>query len=236
MRWTRQRRARMGSQGGFFEPVSGATARRTNDASAYGEVVWSWHPLLMPSPRRRVGPTGPRQAISADDGGKRNSSPGRARRKPFQPLRAGMPGVSGVPVVTGSCAFHHSHARLRVHRHPAFPTPSTGGSIWRKFFSCLGHIVPRECGGACVTPASLRGASATKQSMPPLVATWIASLAPARTVRIRGRMERRIIVSAIRDRDAEAAEIWMRRHIVDSRGGCELAHLDMEETIDRLTP
>jgi hypothetical protein len=24
--------------------------------------------------------------------------------------------------------FHHSHARLRVHRHPAFPTPSMGGS------------------------------------------------------------------------------------------------------------
>ena len=56
------------------------------------------------------------------------------------------------------------------------------------------------------------------------------------TVRIRGRMERRIIFSAIRDRDPEAAEIWMRRHIVDSRGGDELARLDMEETIDRLTP
>jgi hypothetical protein len=128
------------SQGGFFEPVSDAAARRTNDASAYGEVVWSWHPLLMPSPRRRVSPTGPRQARSADDGGKRNSSPRRARRKPFQPLRAGMPGVSGVPVVTGSCAFYHSHARLRVHRHPAFPTPSTGGTI------C--HASGRSCRGS----------------------------------------------------------------------------------------
>jgi hypothetical protein len=26
--------------------------------AAYGEVVWSWHPLLMSSLRRCVGPTG----------------------------------------------------------------------------------------------------------------------------------------------------------------------------------
>src|SRR5712664_31548 len=38
--------------------------------------------------------------ISADDGGKRARSPGRARRKPLKPLRAGMPGDSGVLVVT----------------------------------------------------------------------------------------------------------------------------------------
>jgi hypothetical protein len=44
--------------------------------------VWFWHPLLMPSQRRRVGPTGLRQSISADDGDKKNSSPGRARYKP----------------------------------------------------------------------------------------------------------------------------------------------------------
>jgi hypothetical protein len=28
------------------------------EGAAYGEVVWSWHPLLMSSQRRRVGPTG----------------------------------------------------------------------------------------------------------------------------------------------------------------------------------
>src|SRR6266446_8156839 len=38
--------------------------------------------------------------ISADDGGKRARSPGRARHKLLKPLRAGMPGVSGVLVVT----------------------------------------------------------------------------------------------------------------------------------------
>jgi hypothetical protein len=46
----------------------------------------------------------------------------------------------------------------------------------------------------------------------------------------------RIIFNAIRDRDAEAAETWMRRHMVDSRRGYELAHLDMENTVDLLTP
>src|SRR6266581_7229948 len=51
-------------------------------------------PTLASSSRSCVGPTGLRQNISADDGGKRARSPGRARRKPLKPLRAGMPGVA----------------------------------------------------------------------------------------------------------------------------------------------
>ena len=43
--------------------------------------------------------------ISAGDGGKRARSPGRARRKPLKPLRAGTPGVSGGPVVTMLVCF-----------------------------------------------------------------------------------------------------------------------------------
>ena len=43
--------------------------------------------------------------ISADDGGKRARSPGRARNKPLKPLRAGMPGCSGGLVVTNSCGL-----------------------------------------------------------------------------------------------------------------------------------
>src|ERR1700681_1191285 len=57
-------------------------------------------PTLASSSRSRVGPTGLRQDISADYGGKQARSPGRARRKPLKPLRAGMPGDSGVLVVT----------------------------------------------------------------------------------------------------------------------------------------
>ena len=32
--------------------------RKTNDAEADGEIVWSWHPMLVSSLRRLVGPTG----------------------------------------------------------------------------------------------------------------------------------------------------------------------------------
>jgi hypothetical protein len=58
------------------------TGAQTNGANAYGKTVWFWHPLLMLNWRRRVGPTGLRQSIFADDGDKTNSSPRRARHKP----------------------------------------------------------------------------------------------------------------------------------------------------------
>jgi DNA-binding FadR family transcriptional regulator len=45
----------------------------------------------------------------------------------------------------------------------------------------------------------------------------------------------RIIFNPIRDRDAKAAETWMHRHMVDSRRGYELAHLNMEKTVDLLS-
>jgi hypothetical protein len=47
------------------------------EVAAYGEVVWSWHPLLMSSRRRRVGPTGLKQPFNPSTTvTKRNSSPG----------------------------------------------------------------------------------------------------------------------------------------------------------------
>src|SRR5712664_2759529 len=86
-------------------------------------------PTLASSLRSRVGPTGLRQDISACDGGKRARSPGRARRKPLKPLRAGMPGDSGVLVVTrvrsittsaheaaGATGIRHSPRPLRGER------------------------------------------------------------------------------------------------------------------------
>ena len=44
---------------------------QTNGAEAYGKTVWFWHPLLMSSWRRRVDPTGFRQATFASDGDKK---------------------------------------------------------------------------------------------------------------------------------------------------------------------
>src|SRR3979490_732572 len=58
---------------------------------------------------------------SLDDGDKKARSPGRSRRKPLKPLRAGMPGCCGVPVVTTLVWFIFSHARLRVRWAPGIP-------------------------------------------------------------------------------------------------------------------
>jgi len=147
MRWTRQRRARAVTQGGSsLRVVSGQPARRRTallpsspmlrrmgtkpgEAAwrrrvAYGEAVWSWHPLLVSS-RRRRGRTQPGSIRhrSADDGGKTNSSPGRARSKPFKPLRREGRTVSAEPVVTPPVHFFRTGDRGCGER-PVFPAPS----------------------------------------------------------------------------------------------------------------
>ncbi len=80
------------------------------------------------------------QRQSADDGGKTARSPGRARRKPLKPLRAGMPGDPGVLVVARVRPTTTKCTRGRgCSGHPAFPTPSLG----RKIHQRLGRIAPR---------------------------------------------------------------------------------------------
>jgi hypothetical protein len=74
--------ARCGRRAGWRKTRERPNGAQTNDAEADGKTVWSWHPLLVLSRWRRVGPTGLRQSIFADDGDKTNSSPGRARHKP----------------------------------------------------------------------------------------------------------------------------------------------------------
>ena len=81
------------------------------------------------------------QRKSASDGGKRARSPGRSRRKPLKPLRAGMPGDSGVLVVarvrfTNPSA--HEAAGAAGTRHS--PRPLWGG----RFMQRLGRLAPRE--------------------------------------------------------------------------------------------
>ncbi len=90
---------------------------------------------------RQVSPTGRGQATySASDGGKRARSPGRARRKPLKPLRAGMPGDSGVLVVTRVLSTNTKCTRgCGCSGHPAFPTPSVGGSFKQR----LGRLASR---------------------------------------------------------------------------------------------
>src|SRR5216683_1925609 len=86
-------------------------------------------PTLASSSRSCVGPTGLRQNISADDGGKRARSPGRARHTPLKPLRAGMPGDSGVLVVTRALLLlqsAHEAAGAAGTRHSPRPLFSPG--------------------------------------------------------------------------------------------------------------
>src|SRR4030081_3522930 len=91
--------------------------------------------VLAPRRWRQVG-----GVISAGDGGKQARSPGRARRKPLKPLRAGMPGVSGATVVTNARAFYTTRAAAGALGARHSPRPLFG----RKLLSKLGRIAPRD--------------------------------------------------------------------------------------------
>src|SRR3977135_3192008 len=129
MRWTRQRFARDG--------IAGRVERLVSDQQRADErccCVRRSRVVLTPRRWRQVrgccvGPTGLRQNVNPlSDGGKRARSPGRARRKPLKPLRAGTPGDSGVLVVTRVRSTTTKCTRGRgCNGHPAFPTPSLGG-------------------------------------------------------------------------------------------------------------
>ena len=54
----RRQRRRDGIAGRVKACERVSRARKTNGAEADGKSVWSWHPLLVSSRRRRVGPTG----------------------------------------------------------------------------------------------------------------------------------------------------------------------------------
>jgi hypothetical protein len=86
-------------------------------------------PTLASSSRSCVGPTGLRQNISADDGGKGARSPGSAK-EPVKTIACGNAGCFRCTRCY-SCAFYHYHCtRDRgCIGHPAFPTPSQGREI-----------------------------------------------------------------------------------------------------------
>jgi hypothetical protein len=77
--------------------------------------------VLTPRRRRQVGGSN-----SADDGDKKARSPGRARRKPLKPLRAGMPGDPGATVVTNARAFYTPRAAAGATGTRHSPRPLLG--------------------------------------------------------------------------------------------------------------
>jgi hypothetical protein len=140
MRWTRRCRVRnRGSQGGF--PVSGR--RRTDERYC---CVRRSRVVLTPRRWRQVrgccvGPTGRgynvgSRATVANKPGHRGE-----RRNPLKPLRAGMPGDSGVLVVTrvpSITIIAHEAAGAAGIRHS--PRPRLGREINQQ----LGRFAPRE--------------------------------------------------------------------------------------------
>ncbi len=71
---------------------------------AYGEVVWSWTPS------------------AGVDGGYQAWYAGESTKEAVKTIARGMPGVSGVTVVTTLVWFvFYPHARLRAHRAPGIP-------------------------------------------------------------------------------------------------------------------
>jgi hypothetical protein len=130
----------------------------------------------------------------ADDGDNKARSPGRARRKPLKPLRAGMPGETGEPTVTtlvcflffaceaaGALSTRHSPRPLlfgRIYlpslgriraaglRRCVAPcvVPANAGRWIHTRSATLEQRSRRECGSQGISATSLRGATATKQS------------------------------------------------------------------------
>ena len=97
-------------------------------------------------------PTGSTSHQAGSDGGKRNSSPGRARHKPSNHC-AGKAGCSPLDlyarVRTSLCTLH---TRPRVQRAPGLPCALIG----RELRSSLGCIAPRECETVSTVIASER--------------------------------------------------------------------------------
>jgi hypothetical protein len=76
---------------------------QTNGAEAYGEVVWFWHPLLVSSRRRRVGPTGRGYSVNSPTTVTRRIRRRGERGISRKTIAQGMSDVLRCPVC--SCAF-----------------------------------------------------------------------------------------------------------------------------------
>src|SRR5882757_7931490 len=122
MRWTRQRFARDG--------IAGRVERLVSDQQRADERCCSVRRsrvVLTPRRWRQVcgvasAQPGLDKTYSLSDGGKQARSPGRARRKPLKPLRAGTSGDSGVLVVTRvrstTTSAHEAAGATGIRRSP----------------------------------------------------------------------------------------------------------------------
>ena len=131
-------RALEGSQGGF--PVSDSTARRRRVLSRTAKSCGPDASAVGVKSEEACHPNRALAAIFAGDGVKQARSPGRARRKPLKPLRAGMPGE-----FRWTCS---DYARV-VHFFPreaagALGTRHSPRPPGRMLHPRLGRIAPRD--------------------------------------------------------------------------------------------
>jgi hypothetical protein len=131
MRWTRQRLARKGIAGQVERFVSDRQHADEGRLQRTAKSCGPDAPTLASSSRMLCRPYRARtQRKFANDGGKRARSPRRARRNPLKPLRAGMPGDSGVLVVARVRSTNpsaHETAGAAGTRHS--PRPPGGGKF-----------------------------------------------------------------------------------------------------------
>jgi hypothetical protein len=132
MRWTRSASALHGMAGQVLWACERSNGARTNDAAC------GRRSRVVLTPRRwrqgggrRAGPTGSQACNFAGDGDNQARSPGRSRRKPLKPLRAGTPGEPAY-LRSNSRAFYLCTRGRGCGEHPAFPTPSILGGFVAK--------------------------------------------------------------------------------------------------------
>jgi hypothetical protein len=108
---------------------------------AYGKSVWFWHPWLVSSWRRSIEiQPGSINRQSGSDGGKRNSSPGRARHKPSNQGRPDALRWTCMLVCALLCTIAHGTAgaaRTRSSLRPLIAERASGEVQ-------LGRVAPRE--------------------------------------------------------------------------------------------
>jgi len=144
MRWTRQCRVRFsGSRGDFI--VSDSEAHETSGNVAYGEVVWSWHPLLVSSRAEAlVGPTGCATPFNPrGDGDKKELVAGESTKEAVKTIAQGRPDDRPHLWFLPLC-FLIAQGAMGASWHPAFPAPSHLAQ--RNFMQKLGRVARRGRG------------------------------------------------------------------------------------------
>ena len=97
----------------------------TSGVCVDGEVVWSWHPLLVSSLAEvSIGPTGRvKPSNSRGDGDKKELVAGEITKETVKTIAQGRPVDPPTPVVTTVCYLFCTRA-MGASGHPAFPAPS----------------------------------------------------------------------------------------------------------------